>query len=582
MRSDSAPPGDATPAIFTRSVRASRATPIYGVHAYHTKVPPEVIVPYLEHYAPPGGVCLDPFAGSGMTGIAAALSGRRAILNDLSPAATHIAANYTTPCDAGAFTRSVQALLEWAEPQIAPLYAVSCPTCGGPATTEYVVWSDIRGCPRCKAPVVVWESFSRGGSVRAQRCPSCAHEFDKNSARVVGEQAVEVNLSCRSCRGRAAIATRPEDLALTARRRSEVPYWYPEVPFGPDWEMWRGGHRELGIAEVADFWSNRNLSALSILFEGRLRESDDRLRSALLFAFTAIVNRASRRYQWNAKRPTNVLGGTLYIASLRYEFNVLSLFRRKVAAITNYYRSVPLTAGAVVVTQGSATDLRHIPDGTIDYCFTDPPFGANIYYADASLMWESWLGRFTDRSLEAVVSRRRAGKGLSDYQDLMGRSFAEIRRCLRPGGMATVVFQNTDEAVWRAIQDAALDAGLHLLAASTLHKSQPSFKGIKAAQDGERVAASDVVLTLSSTSRRDVRAVATVPDADRVVREAVTRELESASTVRLRSPAHLYAVAISALLDGGLDTAGWTFRRVRQLAGEIANPAEQLPLGLGR
>lgn len=582
MRSESAPPGDAPPEIFTRPVRASRATPIYGVHAYHTKVPPEAIVPYLEHYAPPGALCLDPFAGSGMTGVAAAISGRRAILNDISPAAIHIAANYTTPCDAAAFARSVQAMLKWAEPQIAPLYAASCPTCGGLATTEYVVWSDIRGCPACKAPVVVWDSFTRGGTVRAQRCGSCAYEFDKNSARVVGEQAVEVNLSCRRCRGRAAIAPRSEDLALTAQRRSEVPFWYPDVPFGPDWEMWRGGHRELGITEVADFWSNRNLTALSVLFEGTVREHDERLRSALLFAFTAIVNRASRRYQWNAKRPTNVLGGTLYIASLRYEFNVLSLFRRKVAAVTNYYRSVPLTAGAVVVTQGSATDLRQIPDGTVDYCFTDPPFGANIYYADASLMWESWLGRFTDRILEAVVSRRRAGKGLSDYQDLMSRSFAEIRRCLRPGGMATVVFQNTDEAVWRAIQDAALDAGLHLLAATTLHKSQPSFKGIKAAQDGERVAASDVVLTLSSTNRRDVRAVATVSDADLVVREALTRELQSASTDRLRSPAHLYAVAISALLDGGLDTAGWTFRRVRQLAGEIATPAEQLPLGLSR
>jgi len=568
--------------ILARPVRASRATPIYGVHAYHTKVPPEAIVPYLEHYLRPGGVCLDPFAGSGMTGVAAALSGRRAILNDLSPAATHIAFNYTTPCDASAFATSVQTLLNWSDPQIAPLYAASCPTCGGSATTEYVVWSDVRACPHCKSAVTVWDGFTRGGAVRALRCPSCAREFDKNAARVIGERPVEVNLRCERCSGRAAIAVRPEDLALTTQRRSDVPYWYPQVPFGPDWEMWRGGHRELGITEVADFWSNRNLIALSVLFEGVRRERDERLRSALLFAFTAIVNRASRRYQWNAKRPTNVLGGTLYIASLRYEFNVLSLFRRKVRAITNYYRSVPLAQGVVTVTQGSATDLRHVADRSVDYCFTDPPFGANIYYADASLMWESWLGSFTDRSLEAVVSRRRAGKGLVDYQDLMSRSFAEMKRCLRADGLATVVFQNTDETVWRAIQDAALDAGLHLLAASTLHKSQPSFKGVKAIQAGERVAASDVVLTLSPSPRRDLRAVTVAPEAEHVVREALASEILSASTTRLRSPAHLYAVAISALLDVGLDTTGWTFERVRELAGGIAHPIDQLSLGLGR
>lgn len=578
MRPDPAPAAD-PPAILARPVRASRATSIYGVHAYHTKVPPEAIVPYLEHYLRPGGVCLDPFAGSGMTGVAAVLSGRRAILSDLSPAATHIAHNYTTPCDPESFVRSVRTLLEWAEPQIAPLYAVSCPTCSGPAVTEYLVWSDVRACPRCNASVTVWDAVVRDGSVRAMRCPTCAHEFDKNAARVVAERPVEVNINCARCRGRAVIEPRADDIALATRRRADVPYWYPQVGFGSDWEMWRGGHRDLGISEVADFWSNRNLIALSILHEGVMRETDARVRKAVLFAFTAIVNRASRRYQWNAKRPTNVLGGTLYIASLRYEFNVLSLFRRKVAAITSYYRTVPLVADAVSVSQGSATDLRHVPSGSVDYCFTDPPFGANIYYADASLMWESWLGSLTDRTLEAVVSRRRPGKGLSDYQDLMSRSFAEIRRCLRPGALATVVFQNTDEAVWRAIQDAAVDAGLHVLGASTLHKLQPSFKGIKAAQAGERVAASDVVLTLSS-GRRDAIAVTTVIDAEDVVREAIIQEIALASTPRLRSTAHLYAVAISALLDRGLQTSGWTFARVAEMADDVAPQADQLPLGL--
>jgi len=36
---------------------------------------------------------LDPIAGSGMTGLGAATVGRRAVLNDLSPAAVHIARN---------------------------------------------------------------------------------------------------------------------------------------------------------------------------------------------------------------------------------------------------------------------------------------------------------------------------------------------------------------------------------------------------------------------------------------------------------------------------------------------------------
>ena len=69
------------------------------VHSYHTKVPPQGIEPYIEHYTRPGEVILDPFCGSGMTGVAALKLSRSIILNDLSPAAVHIAYNYCAPVD---------------------------------------------------------------------------------------------------------------------------------------------------------------------------------------------------------------------------------------------------------------------------------------------------------------------------------------------------------------------------------------------------------------------------------------------------------------------------------------------------
>jgi hypothetical protein len=37
-------------------------------HSYHTKAPPEGIVPMIEHYTHPGDFILDPFCGSRMTG----------------------------------------------------------------------------------------------------------------------------------------------------------------------------------------------------------------------------------------------------------------------------------------------------------------------------------------------------------------------------------------------------------------------------------------------------------------------------------------------------------------------------------
>lgn len=567
--------------VFVRPIRVSRATSTYAVHAYHTKVPVEAIAPYVDHYTAKGETVLDPFCGSGMTGLAAALAGRKAILNDLSPAAVHIARNYTTPCDPDGLGAAAARLLDWAKPRIEPLYQVSCPSCGGDARTEYVVWSDDRACPACSAVVNIWSARGAGGGVRALSCPSCGADFDKNAAKVVGERPVSVNISCLHCGvGRLVTDPRAEDLAAASYQREAVPFWYPDLPFGPDWEMWRGGHRDLGITRVADFWSPRNLAALSVLFEGIGREPNDRLRDALRFVFTAIVNRASRRYQWNAKRPTNVLGGTLYIASLRYEWNVLSLFSRKLRATTAFYRSVRLPVGAVTVINGSAADLVAVRDQSVPYVFTDPPFGANIYYADASLLWEAWLGSLTDRRMEAVVSNRREGKSLGDYQELMARSFAEMKRCVSTDGMITMVFQNTDDRVWVAIREAAADAGLHVLGATTLHKSQPSFKGIKASQAGEKVAASDVVMTMAS-SPNDRRAGTEGADADAVVARAIEKELSRGGGARLGSTAHLYAVAVSALVDGGLATEGWDFDRVAALVAALEEQTQPDQLSLG-
>src|SRR3954462_15919876 len=107
---------------------------------------------------------------------------------------------------------------------------------------------------------------------------------------------------------------------------------------------------------------------MALLWEAASEETAEGLRSALQFSLTAIVNRASRRYQWNAKRPTNVLGGTLYIAGVRYEWNVLSLWRRKTAAVEKLLRSQRRSAD-IRVTQMSATSLA-LANDSVDYCFT--------------------------------------------------------------------------------------------------------------------------------------------------------------------------------------------------------------------
>lgn len=369
-----------------------------------------------------------------------------------------------------------------------------------------------------------------------------------------------IAIDCGQC-GRLHRDPVSSDLAGAQVDPAAIPYWYPRIPFGPSRPMWRASHSELGITAVADFFSGRNLRGLAALWAAIRDEPTDRSRAALAFAFTAIVNRASRRYQWNPKRPTNVLGGTLYVSSLRYEFNVFGLWRRKAAAVRRLlHQTADLAGGDATVAQASATQLPY-PSESVDYCFTDPPFGANIVYSDCSLLWEAWLDDLTPTDREAVISPR--GKTLDDYAQLMSQSFGEVHRVLKPHALATVVFQNTDLAVWEAILDAAVEAGFNIEAVEVLHKRQPSFKGVKAQLSGERVAASDIVMTIRRATPGGKRTALRTDYAP--VWAALRQELVRDNlSPRERSTGHLYAVTIAAAIRHGLPTTSITFESLRE------------------
>ena len=111
---------------FTGEISAGKNSYVYDAHTYHTKVPPQGIELLIEHYTFPDAVVLDPFCGSGMTGIAAMRRGRKALLSDLSPAAAFIARNLNTPVQSAAYMAAVRSLLEKAKALEESLYNNVC------------------------------------------------------------------------------------------------------------------------------------------------------------------------------------------------------------------------------------------------------------------------------------------------------------------------------------------------------------------------------------------------------------------------------------------------------------------------
>jgi DNA modification methylase/transcriptional regulator with XRE-family HTH domain/DNA-directed RNA polymerase subunit RPC12/RpoP len=547
-------------------IDVTKTSSSYRAHSYHTKVPPAAIIPFIRAFTQPGETILDPFCGSGMTGVAALMEGRNALLSDLSPAAVHISRNYTTPCDPQEFAESLIRVEKMVTPTIAWLYR----PLRSNGIVEYTTWSDTHRCPSCGDRIVYWDAVQKAGMIDGDRlsCMHCGQRFRKADMEWVGEEPVVSHTSSGNNRIQSHTPT-PDEIALIREASSApIPYWTPSIPFGPEREMWRAGHRAMGISDVSGFFTRRNLHALAALRHAIVRTSEGRVREALLFAFTACVNRASRRYQWNAKRPTNVMTGTLYISSLRYEWNVWSLFKRKASDALRYYRSFPKTTARAQVFQHSAADLDCLPDSSVDMIFMDPPFGSNIFYADSSLLWESWLGNLTEERDEIVVNKHRSaatgGKTLDDYSALMKDAFAHAARALKPGGRAVLAFSNSDDQIWHAVQKALADAGFSTLSVHVLNKGQPSIKGVKGITGKENVTCLDLLLCLEHRNKTVIAAVPHPPPAslvDLAIRESLSEEPRRTDEV--------YSAVIRSVVQANYSVSGITMPMIETRCREL-------------
>lgn len=558
--------GTGSGATIPPLIHVSKASTTYRAHSYHTKVPPSAITPFIEAFTNPGDLVSDPFCGSGMTGVAALDVGRNALLSDLSPAAVHIARNYTAPCDPDAFKDALLQVERDVKPTMDWLYV---PIGSQGERIEYTVWSDVFACNGCAAHISYWDALHKGLGKKLV-CPKCKSTLDKSGLIWVGETPVQTHVSQSGKRMTSHEPTVAELALIDEVSATTIPYWIPSVSFGPDREMWRSAHSVMGISDAARFYTKRNLHALAAIRHSIVQVAEGRIREALLFAFTACVNRASKRYQWNSKRPTNVMTGTMYVSSLRYEWNVLSLFRRKAADVLRFFQTRQGISAQAQVFQCSATDLSCIPDQAVDLVFMDPPFGSNIFYADSSLLWDAWLGAQTDQTNEIVVNQRRprasGGKDLELYGDLMAKAFGEAARIMRRGGVGVLAFSNTDDRVWTEVQDALSDAGLETRSVHVLNKGQPSIKGVKGQLRQERVTRLDLTLTLAHRSR-PARKREGAPAA--FIDASIQRALVEGAIDR----DHLYTAVLRDVLQSDLSASGITIDGIEARRSKLGPPS---------
>ena len=544
-------------------VNAPRTDAIYNCHSYLTKVPVGAIRPFIEAFTKPGEIVADLFAGSGMTGLAAAISGRVGTLSDISVLGQHIGTGYLTQVGPDGVRKAARDVVTKARRAIGDLYQTKRHSDGEATEMVRTIWSFVYMCPKCSNSLVYFEHLDAAGRP-PKTCTKCPHPFARRTWPRTGD--VPVRVVVNGAEGKQVEQMiQPSDAERIERAgRDPRQERVPSLKIDASREMYgRSGLGRVGISETKQFFSARNAIVLLEIWNAIAEVDDPRLRQKLRFAFTASLARASRRYQWGPKRPLNAQNQTYYVAPVYFEWNVFELFERKVEAGVRsdqlLFDQAPLFlrsfAEKATYHIASAANLEHLRDGSVDYVFTDPPFGSNIFYADMNLFHEAWLGKATNDANEAVMHtsgpKRTASAGR--YEKLLSEAFREAFRVLRPGRHMSVVFGNSSGNVWSLVQRAMRDAGFSSpLHVAILDKGQRSVKGLNSGSEG--VVTVDLILTVRKPDRGGVvrHENGGTHDIHELLR-AATKALKADET---RNPSYVYAALLREAIHRGHDLDG--------------------------
>ncbi len=529
------------PGPFTTDISEGKSNPFYKAHSYPTKVPHPAIMRFLLHYTQPGDVVLDGFCGTGMTGVAAQACGappgelrktieaemgevrwgaRRAVLSDLAPAATFIAAGMNLPIDPKAFDRRSAEILDDFESEWGWMYK-TVGNDGREASVDFLVWSEVFTCGSCSAQVEFFAAaFDEGtGEVTGVfQCGNCGLLMKKPDGRLTkaekskygseipealrrfervttlaGDslQRIEMRPVALQEKGTRKLRLVNDHDRSVLRRIASValPGNAPTADLPVDAMVHGTRLAPKGFTAVHHLWSDRALVTLTALWTAASSEEDPLLRLALQFWVEQAMWGLSWMNRYKAKDHSQVnraQSGVYYVSSLvsechpRYNLEGSQPSRGKRRSLLKMWDVTPAKLGSTVLSTSSSSELR-APDGSVDYVFVDPPFGANIPYSDLAIPVESWHGVRTDAGQEAVMGKaQRFVRTLTEYGELMEQCFTEFHRVLKPGRWMTVEFSNSSNEVWLTIQHGLARAGFVVADTRIFDKEHLSYRQVTA------------------------------------------------------------------------------------------------------
>jgi 16S rRNA G966 N2-methylase RsmD len=457
------------------------------MHTYWSKKPHDAIREYIKHYTKPGDLVLDPFCGSGGTVLSALMEGRKAIAIDRSPAATFITKNYCTPVSVIELKKSFEDLKKRIKQELDWLYETRCDRCGGKATIAHTVYSQVFQCQRCLENIPLYDCIeiqgktAKGKPKKINICPIC-HKKDiieeiSTRSKKLGSIPVLVSYFCLGkCNPKRAERKHNDedqkkrnffkeyDLGkIKEIQKKDIPHSWPKHrmmnvksdidPWGDEWRPGRN------FRTVAELFTKRNLWALSCILAG-INDIPKPYNDVLKFTVSSFLLNLSRLYKHRSTgggQPT----GYYYIPQINRENEAWTAFERKFRDILKAHSelSYAIKCNKIYVSTESSININKLPDNSIDFVFTDPPYAGKFQYGELNFIWEAWLNLDTNWHSEEITINNTRGVSEEDWAKMMRSSLSECYRILKPGRWLSLCYHDTSEGTWSLVQDLMNEIG---------------------------------------------------------------------------------------------------------------------------
>ena len=243
------------------------------------------------------------------------------------------------------------------------------------------------------------------------------------------------------------------------------------------------------VETIEDLFTDKQLAQLAFLKHLIKQEKNENIQKSLMVAFSSTINKTNRTYHNSGSRNENAGDSAAFryyryrIAVTEVDLNVWNSFETKFKKILNAKQEIipkinANTIGNGQIIKGTATNIKWIPNESVDYIYTDPPYGAKIPYLDLSVMWNGWLDlEVTKEDLaQEAIEGGEQGKTKSNYNTLIAESIKEMYRVLKFDRWLSFVFAHKDPEFWHLIMDTAESCGFEYIGAVPQKNGQSSFK----------------------------------------------------------------------------------------------------------